>query len=117
MMIQIFLTVFLVAIAALFAVQQATSRLVRASILGVIAVGGFFVWAPDETTVISRALGVGRGADLVLYVWVVISLALMLVLYLKIVQMGRKVTQLTRAIALGQARTPAADQEDESRAL
>ena len=48
-----------------------------------IAAGAFFVWAPEQTTVISRAVGVGRGADLVLYLWVVISLALMLVLYLK----------------------------------
>ena len=47
----------------------------------------------------------------VAYVWVVISLALMLVLYLKVVQMGRKVTQLTRAIALSQARSPASDRE------
>lgn len=111
MMIQIFLTVLLVGIALLFAVQQATSRLVRAVILTVIAAGAFFVWAPEQTTVVSRAVGVGRGADLVLYVWVVISLALMLVLYLKVVQMGRKVTQLTRAIALSQARIPVSDRE------
>jgi hypothetical protein len=111
MMIQIFLTVLLFGIALLFAVQEATSRLVRSIILAVIAAGAFFVWAPEQTTVISRAVGVGRGADLVLYVWVVISLALMLVLYLKVVQMGRKMTQLTRAIALSQARSPASDRE------
>jgi small membrane protein len=106
MMIQIFLTVLLLGIAVVFAVQQATSRVVRALILAVIAIGGFFVWRPEETTVISRAVGVGRGADLVLYLWVVITMALLLVLYLKLVQMGRKVTQLTRAIALSQARGP-----------
>jgi hypothetical protein len=110
-MIQIFLTVFLVGIALVFSVQQATSRLVRAIILAVVGAGLFFVWAPEQTTVVSRAVGVGRGADLVLYVWVVISLALMLVLYLKIVQMGRKVTQLARALALSQARTAASDPE------
>ena len=111
MTIQILLTVLLFVIALLFAVQQATSRFVRAIILAVIAAGAFFVWAPEQTTVISKAVGVGRGADLVLYVWVVISLALMLVLYLKVVQMGRKVTQLTRAIALSQPRSPASDRE------
>ena len=109
MMIQVFLTVLLVGIALVFAVQQATSRLVRSVILLVIVMGGAFVWRPEETTVIARALGVGRGADLVLYLWVVISLALMLVLYLKIVQMGRKVTQLTRVLALNQARIPAGE--------
>jgi hypothetical protein len=111
MTIQIFLTILLVGIGLVFTIQQTTSRLVRALIVAVIAVGAFFVWAPEQTTVISRAVGVGRGADLVLYVWVVISLALMLVLYLKVVQMGRKVTQLTRAIALSKARIPASDRE------
>ena len=111
MTIQIFLTVLLVGIGVVFAIQQATSRLVRVLILAVIAVGAFFIWAPEQTTVISRAIGVGRGADLVLYLWVVISLALMLVLYLKIVQMGRKLTQLTRTIALSRARTPSTDSE------
>ena len=41
-----------------------------------------------------------------LYLWVVITLALILFLYLKMIRMGRKITQLTRAIALMHVEEP-----------
>jgi hypothetical protein len=106
MTIQFFLTGLLASLALLVSLQRTTSRLVRVVLLLVLGVGAIFVWVPDQTTVIAEALGVGRGADLVLYLWVVITLALLLVLYLKIIRMGRKITQLTRAIALADARGP-----------
>jgi small membrane protein len=106
MMIQVFLTVLLVGLGAVIALQRTTSRFVRLLILATIAVGTVFVWVPDETTAIAETLGVGRGADLILYVWVILTLALILVLYLKVIRMGRKITLLTRAIAVANARTP-----------
>jgi hypothetical protein len=105
-MIQFFLTVLLGGIALLVALQRETSRLVRASILTVIGVGGVFVWSPEQTNVMAETLGVGRGADLVLYLWVVITLALILVLYLKVIRMGRTITQLTRGLALAHPTRP-----------
>jgi hypothetical protein len=112
MIIQFFLTLLLLAIAAAVVLQQITSRLVRVVILCVLGLGVFFVWVPDVTTDIAAALGVGRGADLVLYLWVVITLALLVVMYLKIIRMGRRITQLTRAIALGSVRRPQGDGMD-----
>jgi hypothetical protein len=76
------------------------------SILLVLATGMFLVWAPETTNQLANILGVGRGADLILYLWVVITLALMLVLYLKILRLGRRVTQLTRALALAHPMLP-----------
>jgi small membrane protein len=113
MIIQFFLTMLLAGTAVLIALQRTTSRLVRLLILVVIAAGSFFVWVPDETTAIAARLGVGRGADLILYVWVVLTLALILVLYLKVIQMGRRITLLTRAIAIAQARHPQAGAEEQ----
>jgi len=109
MIIQFFLTGLLLGVALLVAAQNATPRLMRAGILAVLAAGAFFVWAPETTNAIAHVLGVGRGADLILYLWVVITLALMLLLYLKLTRMARRITQLTRAIALMQASAPDAD--------
>jgi small membrane protein len=110
MMIQVFLTALLAAIAVLVALQRTTSSLVRVLILVFITVGGVFVWIPDETTVLAESLGVGRGADLVLYLWVVITFGVILVLYLNVLQMSRRITELTRAIALAQATRPDEEQ-------
>jgi hypothetical protein len=107
MTIQIFLSVLLVGVAILIAVQRTTSRLLRAIVLAVVAVGAFLVWVPEVTNRFAEAFGVGRGADLVLYVWVVITLALIVFLYLKVAHLSRKVTQLARAVALGHPRLPA----------
>ena len=106
MTIQIFLTVLLAAVAAMVALQRSTSRLLRLAVLSIVTVGLFFVWVPEQTTRLAEALGVGRGADLVLYLWVVITLALIVFLYLKIVQLSRKLTELTRALALTRPETP-----------
>jgi hypothetical protein len=107
MTIQIFLSVLLVGVAVLIAVQRTTSRLLRAIVLAVVAVGAFLVWVPEVTNRFAEAFGVGRGADLVLYIWVVITLALIVFLYLKVAHLSRKVTQLARAVALGHPRLPA----------
>jgi small membrane protein len=106
MIIQLFLTVLLGGIGLLVAVQRTTSSLVRLGMIAVVGMGTVFVWVPEQTNTIAGWLGVGRGADLVLYLWVVITLALLLVLYLKLVRMGRAVTQLARALAIANARRP-----------
>ena len=107
MIIQIFLTVLLVAVAAMVGLQTATRRLLRLAVLAVVATGLYFVWVPDQATRLATALGVGRGADLVLYLWVVITLALIVFLYLRIVRLSRKLTELTRALALARPQAPA----------
>jgi small membrane protein len=106
MTIQIFLTGVLAIVGTMVALQRTTSRLLRLAVLVVVGVGLYFVWVPDQTTQLAAALGVGRGADLVLYVWVVITLALIVFLYLKIVQLSRRLTELTRAQALSRPELP-----------
>jgi hypothetical protein len=107
MTIQIFLTALLATVAVMVALQRSTSCVLRLAVLAVVATGLYFVWAPDQTTRLAAALGVGRGADLVLYLWVVITLALIVFLYLKIVQLSRRLTELTRAQALARPQIPA----------
>lgn len=106
MIIQVFLTILLAGVALLVSVGGSTSRLLRAIVLSVAAIGVFMVWDPDRTHRIAEFFGVGRGADLILYLWVVITLALIVFLYLKLEQMSREMTKLARLIALDRARQP-----------
>lgn len=104
MMIQAFLSVLLGGTAILVGFQRSTSRLLRAMVLGVIAFGAFLVWFPGLTDRFAAVFGVGRGADLVMYIWVVITLALIVFLYLRLAALSRRTTQLARSIALSNAR-------------
>jgi len=106
MTIQIFLTVLLAGVAVLVAVQRTTSRLLRTVVLTVVAFGAFLVWVPQVTDRFAEMFGVGRGADLILYIWVVITLALIVFLYLKVAQLARKLTHLARALALDRPQYP-----------
>jgi hypothetical protein len=73
--------------------------------------GFYFVWLPSHATRVAEFVGIGRGADLVLYVWACISLVVLLNLHLKLRTQHELLTQLARSIALANATLP-----DEARA-
>ena len=106
MIIQVFLSALLFGVGLLAATQRTTSRLLRIAMLLVVAAGAFFVWAPEVTDRIATAFGVGRGADLIFYIWVIITLALIVFLYLRVARLSRNVTQLARAVALARPAFP-----------
>jgi hypothetical protein len=76
--------------------------------------GIYFVLFPDQTTEIARVLGVGRGADLVLYCWIVISLALSMNLRFRLLDMQQQVTELARELALRAPRRPGGEVEGDA---
>jgi hypothetical protein len=55
---------------------------------------------PDRVTSVAHLLGVGRGADLVLYGFVVASVFVWIGLYRRLHEMEHRFVQLNRAIAL-----------------
>ena len=62
--------------------------------------GLYFVWVPGHSTRLAEFAGVGRGVDLILYTWVVISLIVLLNLHLKLRAQLELITALARTIAL-----------------
>jgi hypothetical protein len=74
--------------------------LVRWGLFAVILVGYVFIWIPSLTTKIAMLVGIGRGADLVVYVWIVLNLFLILRLHIKLREQSEAVTQLARQLAL-----------------
>jgi hypothetical protein len=62
-----------------------------------------FVWVPSHATRLAEWAGVGRGVDLIIYIWVMISWILLLNLHLKIRAQLELITALARTIAISNA--------------
>jgi len=98
---------FLLGIVLLYAwAQYRRSPIVTVLSCAVSLIGFYFVWIPSHATRVAELVGIGRGADLVLYVWVCISLVVLLNLHLKLRTQHELLTQLARSIALANATVP-----------
>ncbi len=69
----------------------------------------FIIW-PDLTTALAQKLGVGRGADLVFYLSILIFWFVVLKLYARIRQLEKSFTQIIREDAIKKASTPSVNQ-------
>ena len=106
MIAQLLLTVMLVTV-ILYALR--TYR--QAPMVGLVAImaacwGLYFVWFPTHATRLAAIVGIGRGVDLILYTWVVISLIMLLNLHLKLRAQMELITALARKIAIAEAPSP-----------
>jgi len=61
---------------------------------------GIIVWIPSFTTTVANFLGIGRGADLVLYFGLIIVFYLIFKIYTRLEKIEKNITTLTREIAL-----------------
>lgn len=78
-------------------------------IIGLLASGAalaglYFVWMQEHATALAALVGIGRGSDLIVYIWVVISLLIMLNLHLKLRRQLDMITRLARAVAIDRAK-------------
>jgi small membrane protein len=65
-----------------------------------IGAGAIAVLIPDTTQRVAELVGVGRGADLVTYIAIVVVMFVLLHYYTKFVELQRQVTELTRELAI-----------------
>ena len=86
--------------------QRQKSRLVSVGIAGLALAGIYFVLVPERTNELAHLVGIGRGADLILYCWLVISLIVSVNLQFKILRLQGLITDLAREITLQGARLP-----------
>ena len=80
--------------------QQAIRRLF---IIVALAAGFFAVLFPNYTTVVASYLGIGRGADLLLYAFVVFALFYVVHQYRRQLWQEKVTADLARALTLAQA--------------
>ena len=75
----------------------------RAYVVVVVVAAGLSVMFPDMLTWLAQFVGVGRGADLLLYVLVVTFMLVSVVLFRRLNELERRYTQLARTIAVRDA--------------
>lgn len=92
--------------------QYRNSPPVGLSAMLIAASGLYFVWLPEHATRLAAAVGIGRGADLVFYLWAAFSLVALLNLHLKYRTQMELITTLARAMALANAKPSLAEAPD-----
>ncbi len=103
MIAQLILTAMLAGIVLYAWAQYRQSPVVGSLASGAALVGIYFVWIPSQASELAALAGIGRGVDLVLYLWVVISLLVILNLHLKLTSQLELITVLARQFAIEQA--------------
>jgi hypothetical protein len=98
-----------IAVVALFALRGSTRafhRVVwRGYVVAILVAAAASVAFPGALTWIAHKVGVGRGADLLLYVLVVTFMLVSVILFRRISDLERKYVVLARSLAISEART------------
>ena len=103
MIAQVVFTIILFAVLLAAFAQLRQIPLVGGLVIWAALSGAYLVWMPDHATYVANLFGIGRGADLVFYIWVLISSAVLLLLYLNSREQLQLITALARKIALDHA--------------
>ena len=104
-MISIVLTLLMIGVIVVGLAVRRRSPPLALSIMVVAAGGVWFSWRPQDLTMLAQTLGVGRGADLALYLGLSLCFLAIAALLLQLRHMQVRFTQLAREMALMQARS------------
>ena len=105
--IQVLLLVAVAVVAILLTRSTANARhqaIRRILLVGFVALAALSVIFPDWLTWLARRVGVGRGADLLLYALAIAFLSYIATSFRRLGELDRKLTLLTRELALTRAR-------------
>ena len=102
MIAQLFFTGVLIGVTLVAFAQLPQIPVVGSVVICAALFGGYIVWAPGDANYLAHLIGIGRGADLLLYVWVLISCAVLLLLYLNLREQSQLITALARRMALAE---------------
>jgi small membrane protein len=69
-------------------------------VLVMLGAGVWMVLFPDHTDAVANYMGVGRGADLVSYLFEITAMFVLIHYYTKFVEVQRQLTDLTREMAI-----------------
>jgi hypothetical protein len=103
MIAQLILSILLAAVLVYAWTEYRRSPTVAVLTVLAATAGLYFVWLPEHSTQLAELVGIGRGVDLILYVWVCISLIVLLNLHLKLRTQMELITILARKIAVADA--------------
>jgi hypothetical protein len=104
--IQAILITLLLLIGGIYVTALSSRLASRLAVLALLAAGVLFVINPDLTTRLAQTVGVGRGTDLLLYLFCLASITVFLKLYKKHRTVEEKLTEVARQVALLGAQGP-----------
>ena len=99
-----------VILAGMFRQRQQTR--VRLGLIVVWLTAVVAILVPDLTMSAANAVGIGRGADLLLYVALLAALVALLVIYLRFAALESQITELVRHVAISEARRSQPSESD-----
>lgn len=102
-MIALLLSALMALVLLLALLMRRRSPAVALGMAGVAALGLWFAWRPNDLNNLAHVVGVGRGADLALYLGLSLVLLALAGLYLQLRHLQSRFTQLAREMALVQA--------------
>ncbi|MCB1688806.1 MAG: DUF2304 domain-containing protein [Halioglobus sp.] len=105
MIIQPIISLALLGILFFTLTQSGGGYVLRLAMIVSVLSGIVLTWMPALSSVIANYLGVGRGADLIFYIWILVSMLALVSLYFSINQSKKQITELARALALHIAET------------
>ena len=103
MIFQLLFSILLIGMGIYAYLQKSKSPYFSYLLTILILFGIYLLWNPGDATRMANLVGVGRGADLLLYVWVVMSLVIIINLHYKLRQLMEYITTLARKIAIMEA--------------
>jgi hypothetical protein len=106
MIIQFMLTVMIVISFLYVLSQRVRSRSIFFPIIVGIVSAMFLVWNPDTANKIANFVGVGRGADLIIYFFMILSFFVGFNLHIKHKRNLQHITDLAREVTLLRVRSP-----------
>lgn len=80
--------------------QQGMRRLELLFWMGVWVGAALIIAFPNDTHLLAHLLGIGRGADLIMYVGLLVAFYLIFRIHLTLERLEQEITEIVRAIAL-----------------
>ncbi len=104
MIMQVFLSAVLLCILVYAYSQKRRSALVCYVVMAIACCGLLLVALPESSNMLAAFVGIGRGADLVMYCFILFAFVAILSLHLHVRAVMEAVTENTRRLALIEAR-------------
>ncbi|NDC37547.1 MAG: DUF2304 domain-containing protein [Proteobacteria bacterium] len=106
MIAEIVLSIFAVAFLAYHLASSSRPAYLSLAVWAITVLALLTIWIPDFSTTLAHWMGIGRGADMIIYLWMAVSLLLFLFVRISLFRLEEKLTQLTRRIALASPLSP-----------
>ncbi|WP_447578952.1 DUF2304 family protein [Achromobacter kerstersii] len=104
MIAQIVLTLGFAGLAACGWLRMGRVRVFAGALTLICLAGIYFIWVPSNLTIVANFIGIGRGADLLLYIFLTFVMFELLMVRIRDKERDELITRLARSIAIEQAK-------------